>query len=36
MDGLDASIIRSDGNTIYSIIFDKYFEYDNKIRQNLN
>ena len=35
MDGLDASIIRSDGNTEYSIILDRYFEYGPNIRQNL-
>ena len=35
MDGLDASVIRSDGNTEYSIILDRYFEYGANIRQNL-
>ena len=35
MDGLDASVIRSDGNTEYSIILDRYFEYAPNIRQNL-
>ena len=35
MDGLDASVIRSDGNTEYSIILDRYFEYGPNIRQNL-
>jgi len=28
MDGVDASIIRSDGENNYEPIFDKYFEYD--------
>ena len=28
MDGVDASIIRSDGESNYEPIFDKYFEYD--------
>ena len=27
-DGVDASIIQSDGNTKYKVIKDKYFEYD--------
>ena len=35
MDGVDASIIRSDGNSKYTLLFDKYFEYEDKIRQNL-
>ena len=35
MDGVDASIIRSDGNEEYSIILDKYFEYGEKLRQKL-
>ena len=35
MDGVDASIIQSDGNTEYSIILDRYFKYDNKFRTNL-
>ena len=35
MDGVDASIIKSDGNTEYSIILDRYFKYDNKFRTNL-
>jgi len=28
MDGVDASIIKSDGESNYEPIFDKYFEYD--------
>ena len=35
MDGVDVSIIQSDGNTEYSIILDRYFSYDNKFRTNL-
>ena len=35
MDGVDASIIRTDGNTEYSIILDEYFEYGPDIRKNL-
>ena len=35
MDGVDVSIIQSDGNTEYSIILDRYFKYDNKFRTNL-
>ena len=30
-DGVDASIIQSDGNTKYEIIANKYFEYDDQI-----
>ncbi len=35
MDGVDASIIKSDGSGEYSIKLDKYFEYGKKIRQKL-
>ena len=35
MDGVDASIIKSDGNMEYSVKFDKYFEYDDNLRQKL-
>ena len=35
MDGIDASIIKSDGNREYSIILDKYFKYSDEIRQKL-
>ncbi len=35
MDGVDASIIKSDGNNEYSIKMDKYFQYDDLLRQNL-
>ncbi len=35
MDGVDASIIRSDGNSEYSIKLDKYFEYEEELRKKL-
>tara|TARA_Y100000741_G_scaffold143550_1_gene108395 strand:+ start:30 stop:1130 length:1101 start_codon:yes stop_codon:yes gene_type:complete len=35
MDGVDASIIKSDGTSEYSIKMDKYFEYGDKLRQKL-
>ena len=35
MDGIDASIIRSDGENNYEPIFDKYFEYDEIIYSDL-
>ena len=35
MDGIDASIIKSDGNTECSIILDKYFEYKDEIHKKL-
>ena len=35
MDGVDASIIRSDGENNYEPIFDKYFEYDETIYSDL-
>ena len=35
MDGIDASILKSDGNREYSIILDKYFKYSDEIRQKL-
>ena len=36
MDGVDASIIQSDGKTKYKAILDKYFEYPKSIYNNLN
>ena len=30
-DGIDASIIKTDGNAKYQVIQDRYFEYDNEI-----
>ena len=35
MDGVDASIIKSDGNTEYEVLLDKYFEYGYELRQKL-
>ena len=35
MDGVDASIIQTDGESKYKAIFDKYFEYPSSIYQNL-
>jgi len=35
MDGVDASIIQTDGESKYKAILDKYFEYPSSIYQNL-
>ena len=35
MDGIDASIIRSDGGDKYQSVFDRYFEYDEEIYREL-
>ena len=35
-DGVDASIIQSDGNTKYQVIKDQYFKYDEQIYQNIH
>jgi len=35
MDGVDASIIKSDGDREYSIKMDEYFEYGSELRQKL-
>ena len=35
MDGVDASIIQSDGVSIYKVILDKYFEYPKGIYADL-
>ena len=35
MDGVDASIIQSDGKSKYKAILDKYFEYPKSIYKNL-
>jgi len=35
MDGIDASIIQSDGDIDYKVIMDKYFEYSKDIYQDL-
>ena len=35
-DGVDASVIQSDGNTKYKAIKDKYFQYDKQIYENIH
>ena len=35
-DGVDASIIQSNGNTKYKVLRDKYFEYDREIHHNIH
>ncbi|MDC0937739.1 anhydro-N-acetylmuramic acid kinase [Pelagibacteraceae bacterium] len=35
-DGVDASIIQSNGNSKYEVIKDKYYEYDGQIYQNIH
>ena len=35
MDGVDVSVIQSDGETEYNIIIDKYFEYPQEIYKDL-
>ena len=35
-DGVDASIIQSNGETKYEVIKDKYYEYDSDIYQNIH
>ena len=35
-DGVDASIIKSDGKTKYTLILDKYFKYDEDIYENIH
>ena len=35
MDGVDASIIQSDGKSNYKAILDRYFEYPKNIYNNL-
>ncbi|MAV56308.1 MAG: anhydro-N-acetylmuramic acid kinase [Candidatus Pelagibacter sp.] len=35
-DGVDASIITSDGKNKYKVIMDKYFEYDDEIYKNIH
>tara|TARA_Y100000590_G_scaffold419860_1_gene521988 strand:+ start:52 stop:1164 length:1113 start_codon:yes stop_codon:yes gene_type:complete len=35
MDGIDASIIKSDGKTKYKVILNKFFKYSQKIYKNL-
>ena len=35
MDGIDASIIRSNGEDKYELVFDQYFKYDKEIYNEL-
>ena len=35
-DGVDASIIQSDGDTKYKLILDKYFKYTQNIYNNIH
>ena len=35
LDGVDVSIIRSDGNKEFSIIFDNYFQYNEELTQKI-
>ena len=35
-DGVDASLIRSDGINEYQVIKEKYFQYSNKLYQNIH
>ena len=35
-DGVDASIIQSDGDTKYKVIIDKYFKYDQNIYESIH
>ena len=30
-DGIDASVIKSDGDTNYEVVTNKYFEYDHPV-----
>ena len=35
-DGVDASIIQSDGDIKYEVILDKYFKYNQNIYENIH
>ena len=35
MDGIDASVLTSDGHSEYSLIADKYYKYEDKFRDKL-
>ena len=35
MDGVDASIIKSNGEDRYEVVFDQYFKYDDEIYEEL-
>ena len=36
MDGVDASIIKSDGDSKYKVIKDQFFEYNDEIYQKIH
>ena len=36
LDGVDVSIIESDGKSEYSSILDRYYEYDDKLIQKIH
>ena len=36
LDGVDVSIIESDGKSEYSSILDRYYEYDDKLTQKIH
>ena len=36
LDGVDVSIIESDGKSDYSSILDRYYEYDDKLIQKIH
>ena len=36
MDGIDASIIRSDGKSKYVVILDKYYSYSDEIYESIH
>ena len=35
LDGVDVSIIESDGNQDYTVIFDRYFQYNNSLNSKI-
>ena len=35
-DGVDASLISSDGDTNYNVEINKYFEYENNLSQKIH
>ena len=35
-DGVDSSIVQSDGDTEYKVILDKYFKYSQNIYENIH
>ena len=35
LDGVDVSIIESDGNQDYTVIFDGYFQYNNSLNSKI-